>query len=250
MATDIMEQAEEDYVAMNRGNGLITKKIIQPLQSQLLNYVKSGCEQKIRPDLTQTQHITLDRVKRLLKYIRNGAPVVRTVFAASDYASFLEGTLSEYEAIHLFGCTPVSYLMMAQSNTGEHIKNYRDEDVLFVTGTTHLFHVSHDQRIIPPFVLDSFEVTYKDGMTLKFHYLEVYSRDFLFESNFNNMFLLFCAGQFCTLNKVGLLLNKNDFVLYRKENIKECEARFHNLRKFGNCLGLGFLCFKNLPELY
>lgn len=248
IAANVIKQAVEDHAAMRRGKRVITTEITQPLQSHLLNYVKSGCEQTIRSDLSRVQQITPDRVKGLMKYIRNTTSVVRTFFAASDYASFLEGTLREFEAIHLFGCTPVSDLLMSQSNTGENIKRYRAEDVLLVLNTEHSVNTSHDPRLIPPFVLDSFEVTYKDGVTLKFHYLEVYSRDFLFGSNFYNMFLLLCAGQFCTLNRIGLLLNKDHFVLYRKQNIKERETHFHNIRNFGNCLGLGFWCFKNLSE--
>lgn len=234
----------EDRLKLSDAKLCIDVGVDPSLRFDLFYHAKAGSSRKIRSDLSEYEINVLEKVKRLMQVIPQIVPQMKAVFSAGQYAAFLEGTVAEYNTIHLFGCC--FGFMGYPSNLGENLQTYLENEVSCVKTTEQGRYTVYDAEVFPPHLEEIFTVKFNDGVYLKFQYFELYSPDFSFEGEWLNMFSCFCFDDFCKFNQVGLLLFKSNFLLFRKECIQQSDASFHKLKNFGNPFGLGYLCFKSL----
>jgi len=236
--------SESHNILVNRRQ-YIDENVDGILSSDLFFHATTGSKKEIRTDLSKYEISVLEKVKRLMNAIRHIIPGIKAVFSSKEYAAFLEGTLNQYNGINLFGCNSSSEIVT--SNLPRQLKTYFGDEISSVRHITACKNSGSVTTKYPKFVFDVFEVEYPDGTFLTYQYIEVYSLEFSVDSNWLNMFTSFSFGFVCSVSSVGLLLIKNEVVLYRQQGVKQRELCFHEVRGFGNPFGLGYLCYNNLP---
>lgn len=237
---------EEERLNLVNAKLYLEKNIESSLESDLFFYSQLGSKKCIQPHLSDYESNVLGKVKTMLTVISQVAPRTKTVFTAGEYAAFLEGTLQKYDGIHLFSCCPASEIVIYSTNLAENLPTYLGNECSSVRTVIDKINTELEPGVFPKSMIETFEVKYKDGITLTFHYLELYLQNFSLQSSWMNMFSCLCFGCFCSLNKLGLLLSNQEFILYRKQNIKQMETDFHAVKTFGSPFGLGYLCYSNL----